>query len=510
MAKPSMRAVFARAALLVAGALSSLGFEPLALWPLTFLAIAFLLDRIVRAPTWRAAFGTAWFFAAGHFLLGLNWIATAWTYQANMPASYGIGAVMLLSFYLALFPATSAAVAWRVYRGRAANLGFVLLFAALWIATEWLRGVLFTGFAWDPLGTVWLPVPPIAHLASWIGVYGLSGVLIVTAGALWLAVLRQWRPAIGVAIVLGVLAIAVVFTQNTPASGGIPVRIVQPNIGHDQKYDAEQVARNERIYTRLSRTPTTHPRLILWPEDATLRFLEIEPLARAALAKLLSPGDVLLTGGESVTVDAQGQAEEYHNSVFALAHDGGLLWRYDKAHLVPFGEYLPLRPILERIGLSRLVPGEGDFSRGPGPRSFDVPGFGKVGVQVCYEIIFSGHVIERADRPAMLFNPSNDAWFGAWGPPEHFAQARMRAIEEGVPVVRATPTGISGVIGPNGAVVSTLPPGREGVLDTVVPPAYAPTVFSRLGLWASGLFALCLGVAGFALSRRRPGMQVAG
>jgi apolipoprotein N-acyltransferase len=510
MAKLSTRAVLGFAAPLLAGVLSACGFEPLALWPLTFLAMAFLLDRIARAPTWRAAFGVAWFFAAGHFLLGLNWIATAWTYQANMPASYGIGAVVLLSFYLALFPAISAAVAWRIYRGRGtATLGFVLLFAALWIATEWLRGVLFTGFAWNPIGTVWLAVPPIAHLASWVGVYGLSGVLIVTAGALWLAALRQWRPAIGVAAALGVLAIGFVVLRNAPASGGIPVRIVQPNIGQDEKYDTEQVTRNERIYTRLSRTPTTHPRLFLWPEDATLRFLELEPLARAALARLLQRQDVLLTGGESVTVDADGRVEEYHNSVFALGSDGSLLWRYDKAHLVPFGEYLPLRPILERIGLSRLVPGEGDFSRGPGPRTFDVPGFGPVGVQVCYEIIVSGHVVERAHRPAFLFNPSNDAWFGAWGPPQHFAQARMRAIEEGVPVVRATPTGISGVIGPDGAVVVTLAPAREGVLDTLVPPPHAPTVFARLGLWASGLFALCLGVAGVLLARR-PGMQVAG
>jgi apolipoprotein N-acyltransferase len=403
----------------------------------------------------------------------------------------------------------SAAVAWRVYRGRPARLGFVLLFAALWICTEWLRGVLFTGFAWNPIGTAWLPLPPIAQLASWIGVYGLSGVLIVTAGALWLAALRQWRPVMGVAAVLGVLAIVFVVISNAPASGGIPVRIVQPNIGQDEKYDEQQVTRNERIYMRLSRTPTTHPRLFLWPEDATLRFLELEPLARAALAKLLEPGDVLLTGGESVTVDAVGQAEDYHNSVFALGSDGSLLWRYDKAHLVPFGEYLPLRPLLERIGLSRLVPGEGDFSRGPGPSTFEVPGFGPVGVQVCYEIIFSGHVIDRAHRPAFLFNPSNDAWFGAWGPPQHFAQARMRAIEEGVPVVRATPTGISGVIAPDGAVVATLPSGREGVLDTVVPPPRAPTVFSRLGLWASGLFALGLGVAGVGLARR-PGMRVAG
>ena len=492
----------------VAGALSSLGFEPLALWPLTFIAVAFLLDRIARAATLRVAFGAAWLFAAGHFLVGLNWIATAFTYQANMPASFGVGAVVLLSFYLALFPALSAAVAWRVYRGRTGTFGFVLLFAALWVATEWFRGVLFTGFAWNPLGTVWLALPPIAQVASWIGVYGLSGVLIVTAGALRLALRRQWRPAIGVAVALAVSAIASISIPSAPIGRPIPVRIVQPNIGQDEKYDLQQVTRHERIYARLSRTPATHPRLFLWPEDATLRFLELEPTARAALARLLRPGEVLLTGGESVSLDVQGEPEEYHNSVFALGSDGSLLWRYDKAHLVPFGEYLPLRPILERIGLSRLVPGAGDFARGPGPGTFDVPGFGPVGVQVCYEIIFSGHVVERAQRPAFLFNPSNDAWFGAWGPPQHFAQARMRAIEEGVPVVRATPTGITGVIGPNGAVVSTLPPAREGVLDTTVPPPYAPTLFARLGLWASGLFTLGLGVAGIVLARR-PGMRVA-
>jgi len=503
-----MRDVLAFVALMVAGALSSLGFEPLVLWPLTFLAVAFLLDRLARAQTLREAFGAGWLFAVGHFLVGLTWIATAFTYQANMPASFGVGAVVLLSLYLALFPAISGAVAWRVYRGRAQSIGFVLLFAALWIATEWFRGVLFTGFAWDPLGTVWLGLPLIAQLGSWIGVYGLSGVLIITAGALWLMVRRQWRPAIGVAVALGGIALIFLAVPRTSISQGIPVRIVQPNVGQGEKYDALQIVRHERIYARLSRTPTTHPRLFLWPEDATLRFLELEPDAREALGSLLGPRDVLLTGGESVTVDAQGNAQDYHNSVFALDSRGRLLARYDKAHLVPFGEYLPLRAFLEPIGLSRLVPGEGDFSRGPGPRTFAVPGFGSVGVQVCYEIVFSGHVVDRAHRPAFLFNPSNDAWFGAWGPPQHFGQARMRAIEEGVPVVRATPTGISGVIGPRGEVVGTLPPGREGVLDIVVPPADAPTVFARLGLWMSGLFALGLAAAGVLLARH-PGMRVA-
>jgi apolipoprotein N-acyltransferase len=338
----------------------------------------------------------------------------------------------------------------------------------------------------------------------------LSGVLVIAAGALWLAARRQRRPALEVAVALGSLAIAFTAIRGTPVDGGIPIRLVQPNIGQDEKYDLEQVTRHERIYMRLSGKPGANPRLLLWPEAATLRFVELEPEARSTFAALLGPKDILLTGGESVTVDAQGHAETYYNSVFALDSTARLLWRYDKAHLVPFGEYLPLRPILERIGLSRLVPGESDFASGPGPQTFAVPPFGTVAVQICYEIIFPGRVLDRARRPAFLFNPSNDAWFGAWGPPQHFAQARMRAIEEGVPIVRATPTGISGVIGPSGEVVSTLPPAREGVLDAVVPPRNSGTVFAQLGIWASALFALALAAAGLAPRLRRGGTAVAG
>lgn len=495
---------------LLAGSVSALGFEPLALWPLTFLGIALLLDRVARAVTLREAFGAGWYFGVGHFIVGLNWIATAFTYQANMPASFGIGAVILLGLYLALFPAIAGAVAWRVYSGRPATLGYVFLFAAMWIVCEWLRATLFTGFAWNPLGTVWLALPPIARSASVIGAYGLSGVLVIAAGALWLAARRQRRPALEVAVALGSLAIAFTAIRGTPVDGGIPIRLVQPNIGQDEKYDLEQVTRHERIYMRLSGKPGANPRLLLWPEAATLRFVELEPEARSTFAALLGPKDILLTGGESVTVDAQGHAETYYNSVFALDSTARLLWRYDKAHLVPFGEYLPLRPILERIGLSRLVPGESDFASGPGPQTFAVPPFGTVAVQICYEIIFPGRVLDRAQRPAFLFNPSNDAWFGAWGPPQHFAQARMRAIEEGVPIVRATPTGISGVIGPSGEVVSTLPPAREGVLDAVVPPRNSGTVFAQLGIWASALFALALAAAGLAPRLRRGGTAVAG
>ena len=159
--------------------------------------------------------------------------------------------------------------------------------------------------------------------------------------------------------------------------------------------------------------------------------------------------------------------------------------------------------MLEPIGLSRLVPGDLDFDAGPGPRNIDVPGIGAVGVQICYEIVFSGHVVDRAHRPRLLFNPSNDAWFGSWGPPQHLAQARLRAIEEGLPIVRATPTGISAVIGADGALLASVPMGRAGTLTVPLPPPLPPTLFSRLGNWLALLTALALAGGAVALRRRR-------
>src|SRR5690606_28821870 len=175
--------------------------------------------------------------------------------------------------------------------------------------------------------------------------------------------------------------------------------------------------------------------------------------------------------------------------------------RYDKAHLVPYGEYLPMRPLLSAIGLSRLAPGDIDFDSGPGPRTVDLPQLGRVGFQICYEIVFSGQVVDRADRPDFIFNPSNDAWFGAWGPPQHLAQARLRAIEEGLPVVRATPTGISAVIDAQGRVLDSIPSGA-GTIDARLPGAAPPTPFARFSNPLSFLFALVLVAGAIALRRK--------
>ncbi len=212
----------------------------------------------------------------------------------------------------------------------------------------------------------------------------------------------------------------------------------------------------------------------------------------------MGPRDMLMTGGTALMYDKKDLISGARNSVFAMTPEAKLIARYDKSHLVPYGEYLPMRPILSRIGLSRLVPGDIDFIPGPGAQSFDLPGFGRVGVQLCYEIIFSGEVVDRKNRPGFLFNPSNDAWFGAWGPPQHLAQARLRALEEGLPIVRATPTGISAVIDSDGWVIAKLPYRHAGVIKTRLPLAHEPTLFARFGNLLSIIFAGLLTILGIA------------
>jgi apolipoprotein N-acyltransferase len=225
------------------------------------------------------------------------------------------------------------------------------------------------------------------------------------------------------------------------------------------------------------------------------------------LSQLMNPADILLTGADRLEFDSKGQLVGARNSVHVMTGTGNLLGHYDKAHLVPFGEYLALRWLLEPLGATRLVPGTIDFWSGPGPRTLDLPFDGrrvKVGMQICYEMIFSGKVTDRANRPDFIFNPSNDAWFGHWGPPQHLAQARLRAIEEGLPVVRSTPTGISAVIDADGRIVKSLPPGIAGRIDAQLPLAKSPTLFASFGnILPLGFALLLLVCALLPLARTR-------
>ena len=495
----------------LAGLISALAFEPVGAWPLMPLALGALIWLVDRAPTLRSALARGWWFGFGNFALGLNWIATAFIYQVAMPAWLGWVAVALLSLYLALFPAAAAGLAWRW--GRRHLLVFVLLFAAAWIVTEWLRAALFTGFAWNPAGVVLLP-SGLSWPARWIGTYGLSGLAVLIGGVMVLAVRQQTKRAGLLAFaVFGAAAAAWAAAPRAPGGAGPAVRIVQPDIGQELKWSPQFAERNMARLAELSRTGgADRPRLLIWPEAAVTEPLQDERrlighqhdvlATRRAIRTVLAPGDLLLTGGITIRSADGVRATGATNSVFAIGSDGEILARYDKAHLVPYGEYLPMRPLLSAIGLSRLVPGDLDFDPGPGPRTLDVPGLGRVGFQLCYEIIFPGQVVDPRQRPDFIFNPSNDAWFGAWGPPQHLAQARMRALEEGLPVVRATPTGISAVIDAGGRLLHSIPHGEAGVIDARLPLPAAPTLFARFGNPASLAFALLLVAAAIAVRRK--------
>ena len=493
------------------GAASALAFEPTGWWPLLIVGFTALCELICRQKTiWRGLL-IGWAFGFGQFVVGLNWIATAFTYQAKMPPWLGWIAVVLLSIYLAVYPAMATGLAWRY--GRKNRLALLLIFAGAWTVTEWMRGSFFTGFPWNPAAAAIVPTPLI-DISPLIGTYALSGLVVLLGGAVWLEIYRRWLPLV---IIFAVTAVLWLLPSSSVPPDPLTVlnaRIVQPNIGQEDKWTPGFDQQAAAKLAQLTGPPTADPRLVLWPEAAITEPLEdkrnpqLQALAefqRARAASLLGPEDRLLTGGIAVGAPGRDGSIDAANSVYVLGQGGKIIGRYDKAHLVPWGEYLPMRPLMSAIGLSRLAPGDTDFAPGPGPRSIWLGApWGKVGFQLCYEIIFSGHVVDWQNRPTFIFNPSNDAWFGAWGPPQHLAQARLRAAEEGLPVLRATPTGISAVIDARGEVLQSIPWRKAGVLDVVIPPAAnSATVFARFGNSIPIMLGFLLMFSGIVLGVRR-------
>jgi apolipoprotein N-acyltransferase len=502
---------------LALGVLAATGFQPIGLWPLALLAIGLFLWLVERAPGWRSAALLGWLFGLGHFTFGNSWIATAFTYQAEMPAVLGWVAVPLLSLYLAVYPALAAAVAKTI--GGARRVPLVLGLAGCWTVAEWLRGWVFTGFAWNPFGVVLLGPfdrPGLAALLPWLGTYALSGLAVLLGCGVVLALReRRWLAA-GAAAVL--VTAGMLLPAGERAEGKLHFTLVQPDIRQNQLDDPRfyEAAFQKTAGLTLPKNPG-QLRLVLWPESGLpdylrdgypQRFYNSETAfadpdrSRQRIGRVIGPGSLLLTGAVDLKI-AHGQAVGAYNAVTALNASGTIVGSYAKAHLVPYGEYLALRWLLEPLGARRLVAGSIDFIPGPGPRTIDLGAWGQAGVQICYEIIFSGHVVDRAHRPDYLFNPSNDGWFGAFGPPQHLAQARLRAIEEGLPILRATTTGISAVVDARGVVRRYLPMQRAGRIDGVVPPPAPPTLFARLGNVLALAWALLFLVAALVAKRRR-------
>jgi apolipoprotein N-acyltransferase len=340
----------------------------------------------------------------------------------------------------------------------------------------------------------------------------LSALVVLLSAAVWLEFYRKWLPValiVGGTFVLWLLPLTNVPDHSLTVK---PIRVIQPNIGQQDKWRPGFSEIAAQRLAQLSMQPGgTRPRLLLWPEAAVTNPLQdartnpyqaYAAFERARAASLVGPGEYLLTGGIALLSSDGINVTAGANSVFVLGQGGKVVARYDKAHLVPYGEYLPMRPLLSSIGLSRLAPGDVDFIGGPGPRTVELPNWGKVGFQLCYEIIFSGEVVDRRNRPNFIFNPSNDAWFGAWGPPQHLAQARLRAVEEGIPVIRATPTGISAVVDARGQVVKSLPWRSAGYIDADLPArSTSPTIFARFGNIIPLLLGFAFIIAAIALAQ---------
>jgi len=494
---------------LAAGLLSATGFAPLDWWPLLLVGLAVLLHLVHEAPSLKSAILRGWIFGVGHFAVGSAWLQQPFAYQDKMSPALGYLAVVLVALYLAVYPAIATGLAW-FFKRRVPNRagwnepdpGYIFAAAGAWLVSEWLRSTMFTGYPWNPLAVIWLPTG-LAGVAALIGTYALTGVTMLIAGALYLAAgRRNYAPLLIVVPLLIAGAIA-----GTGPAGPVPgpqrnVRIVQPNIGQDaySRPDYSEHVLSKMI--ELSGKPSLTPRLLVWPEGMVNdyiedgypdpRFYRLDPrLVRARIAATLGPLDTALIGGNALFFGPDAKLTGAANSIWTIDPAGMLGRRYDKAHLVPFGEYLPARPFFESLGIARFAAGDIDFVRGHGPQTIEVPGVGKVGMQICYEIVFSGHVVDRLERPDFIFNPSNDAWFGSSGPPQHLAQARLRAIEEGLPILRATPTGISAVIDAGGHLIATIPAGVAGAIEVPLPAPRPPTLFSRAGNWMA-VFAVLL------------------
>ncbi len=494
------------AALLGVAAVAAL--PPVDAVPLVVVAFTGLIWMADGARTIWRAFWLGWWFGLGFFTAGLYWIAAALTVDLARFWWLLPFAVLGVPAFMSLFTGVSVAV----YRALGVDgWGRPFALATLWVGHEFLRGHILTGFPWNLVGSAWTVVPPLLQAASVVGLYGLSWLTVAAAALPALLATRdgaRWQPGRGgvaaivagavVALAIGGLGALRLAQAPDPAAADAQVpdvrlRLVQPNVEQSLKWrDSERAA--------IAQVPTA----IIWPEAATPFLFERSPEARALAAGSLAEGALLITGTPRMTAGAGGQPE-FWNGLVALDRDDTIRGTFDKFHLVPFGEYVPLRGILP---IDKIAPGGGaGFSAGPGPRTLHLPGLPPVSPLICYEGIFPGEVIDPDDRPAWLLIITNDAWYGRTsGPFQHFAAAVARAVEQGLPVVRVANTGVSGVIDPYGRVLGRLGLGQGGeagaILDATLPrPLAEAPPYQRFGGWIlAGFMILGLG-AGLATRR---------
>ncbi|NML75073.1 apolipoprotein N-acyltransferase [Rhizobium sp. S-51] len=467
----------------LAGAVGALALPPFSFFGTLFLSftiLVWLLDGTAGNPDrshsfgLRSAFVIGWSFGFGYFVAGLWWLGNALLVEADEFAWALPLAVLGLPAVLAIFYGLATMLArlfWSEGFGRLAALaaGFGLM--------EWLRSFVATGFPWNAIGYGAMPIPLMMQSVTVIGVFGVSALAVVVFAAPALLGTRKGLvPGLALA---GLLAAAHLgygayrLAEPVPSGKPLTVRLVQPMV--DQ---AKKLANTDRIdvfnqHLALSAEPVAagkpQPDIIVWPETSIPFILTENPDALARIGDVLKDGQVLVTGAVRSEDQGAGHPPRYYNSVYMIDDKGQILSASDKVHLTPFGEYVPYEDVLRRIGFDNLVSLPGGFSPAQQRSLLTTPAGIGLYPLICYEIIFPDEVAIPVEGAGAILNVTNDAWFGITpGPYQHFQQARIRAVETGLPLIRGANNGISAVVDPRGRVLSGMALGTRGVVDSTL------------------------------------------
>lgn len=499
------RVSFARGAgAMVLGTAGALALPPWHWLPLAIVAFSGLLLLIKAAESAWGAFGLGWAFGFGHFLLGLHWISYSFYVDPTKFAIYAAPAVLALSAGLAMFTGFAVMASRAV---AATGWPAVAALAGTWTIAEWLRGTLFSGFPWNLIGYVWTVSDATIQPAAAVGIYGLSFLTVLLAGLPVLAVAARPAAERLLLLALGLAGAAALWGVGTlrllvatdAVEAGIRLRLVQPNIPQALKWAPRErewiLARHLDLSTSKSDSP---PTIVVWPEAAVpYRLAEDAPL-RARIASALGSDTILLAGTIRV-VNRTADRADLRNSLVAVDGQGEVMALYDKMRLVPFGEYMPFRALLP---IAKLTVGDTDFSPGSGPPVMQIADVPTLRPLICYEAVFPGD----SSRGRWLLNVTNDAWFGdSAGPYQHFQMARVRAVEEGMPMIRVANTGISAVIDAYGRVRGSIALNTSGVLDASLPsPVSSPTIFAKVGNVGALIAAIAATILAWLAGRRNP------
>lgn len=468
------------------GVAATAAMPPVHCVPLLIIAFSGLY-WLTEGHGWRTALATTWWFGLGHFTTGLYWFGHALMTDPERYAALVVPAVLGISALLAMFPVLAVLAARLCPSGVPRVVGF----AAAWVLCEWLRSWVLTGFPWNLIAYGWAFSDAMIQIAALTGVWGLSLITVIAATVpATLAAnrrgVRLWMPtAVGLALLVLTWAGGALRLANAENSvvEGIRLRLVQPNVAQHHKWDPRLREKLFALQLRLSvqEGDVSH---IVWPETAIPYFISDDAQRRSVLASVIPEGGLLI-GGALRSSETAGF--RIWNTLHAIAPDGQIVGTYDKAHLVPFGEFLPLRKFFPKI--AKITHGSIDFSSGPGPQTLSLPGLPPVSPLICYEAIFPAEVTDPETPPDWLLNITNDAWFGvSSGPYQHFTSARFRAVEQGVPLVRAANTGISAVVDSHGRVTARLGLSEQGILDASLPrPLQDRTFYASIGDYSVGL-----------------------